>query len=409
MTDPTGPAQGRRAPPRGAAARVLHLGPLGQRVPAGEGGRLPPARLRDGLVHLPHRVPGPAVEQEPGADQAHRGDVQRPRAGDDPHGGGGRGARRRRRGRRPPRRQLLRVGQRRRRVHRARHGGQGRGRHAPTATRSASPSPRTSRGRTSGRSCRPGTCPRASSWGPACTTSPTAGSARPSARSGQNVELPNFTQALYEARELAMTRMQDEGNRLGATGIVGVRLEEKSHQWGSHTIEFLSLGTAVTKTQRRRHPARRRPSSSRSTTDGRGPARPPRGGAPPARVGLLLLGTHRPGLRGLPADGAAAGRPGAGVLRDAVGVVRRLGSPYMRGHVPVRRAGGGQGVYAQNWYCPHGFVSAEHRTWGQNYEQTWVEDAWLARASAPPSAASSRRPRRSAPTGSSGSPTPPAP
>jgi uncharacterized protein YbjQ (UPF0145 family) len=64
---------------------------------------------------------------------------------------------------------------------------------------------------------------------------------------GQNVELPNFTQALYEARELAMTRMQDEATRLGANGIVGVRLEEKSHQWGSHTIEFLSLGTAVTK------------------------------------------------------------------------------------------------------------------------------------------------------------------
>jgi uncharacterized protein YbjQ (UPF0145 family) len=65
---------------------------------------------------------------------------------------------------------------------------------------------------------------------------------------GQNVELPNFTQALYEARELAMTRMQDEAERLDATGIVGVRLEEKSHQWGSHTIEFLSLGTAVMKT-----------------------------------------------------------------------------------------------------------------------------------------------------------------
>jgi uncharacterized protein YbjQ (UPF0145 family) len=62
---------------------------------------------------------------------------------------------------------------------------------------------------------------------------------------GQNVELPNFTQALYEARELAMTRMQDEAERLGAAGVVGVRLEEKSHQWGSHTIEFLALGTAV--------------------------------------------------------------------------------------------------------------------------------------------------------------------
>ena len=65
---------------------------------------------------------------------------------------------------------------------------------------------------------------------------------------GQNVELPNFTQALYEARELAMTRMQDEAGRLDASGIVGVRLEEKSHMWGSHTIEFLSLGTAVVKT-----------------------------------------------------------------------------------------------------------------------------------------------------------------
>ena len=42
--------------------------------------------------------------------------------------------------------------------------------------------------------------------------------------------------------------MQDEANELGASGIVGVRLEEKSHQWGSHTIEFLSLGTAVVKT-----------------------------------------------------------------------------------------------------------------------------------------------------------------
>jgi len=65
---------------------------------------------------------------------------------------------------------------------------------------------------------------------------------------GQNVELPNFTQALYEARELAMTRMQDEATELEATGIVGVRLEEKSHMWGAHTIEFLSLGTAVAKT-----------------------------------------------------------------------------------------------------------------------------------------------------------------
>ncbi len=66
---------------------------------------------------------------------------------------------------------------------------------------------------------------------------------------GQNTELPNFTEALYDARELAMNRMQAEAESLAATGIVGVRLEEKSHQWGSHTIEFLALGTAITKTQ----------------------------------------------------------------------------------------------------------------------------------------------------------------
>ena len=60
-----------------------------------------------------------------------------------------------------------------------------------------------------------------------------------------NQELENFTQGLYDARELAMTRMQEEALRLGAEGIVGVHLEEKSHFWGSHVIEFLAVGTAV--------------------------------------------------------------------------------------------------------------------------------------------------------------------
>jgi uncharacterized protein YbjQ (UPF0145 family) len=62
---------------------------------------------------------------------------------------------------------------------------------------------------------------------------------------GQNVELPNYTQALYDARELAMQRMQTEAQELSAKGIVGVSLEEKSHGWGSHIIEFFSIGTAI--------------------------------------------------------------------------------------------------------------------------------------------------------------------
>jgi uncharacterized protein YbjQ (UPF0145 family) len=62
---------------------------------------------------------------------------------------------------------------------------------------------------------------------------------------GQNVEMPNFTQALYDARELAMERMQNEAEALEAEGIVGVQLQERSHGWGSHVIEFFAVGTAI--------------------------------------------------------------------------------------------------------------------------------------------------------------------
>ncbi len=34
------------------------------------------------------------------------------------------------------------------------------------------------------------------------------------------------------------------------------------------------------------------------------------------------------------------------------------------------------GGYSEVYQCPHGFVTGEHRAWGQNYEQTWVESAW---------------------------------
>jgi uncharacterized protein YbjQ (UPF0145 family) len=64
-------------------------------------------------------------------------------------------------------------------------------------------------------------------------------------QSGQNIELPNFTQALYDARELAMERMQAEAEGVQAEGIVGVQLSEGSHGWGSHVIEFFAVGTAI--------------------------------------------------------------------------------------------------------------------------------------------------------------------
>jgi uncharacterized protein YbjQ (UPF0145 family) len=62
---------------------------------------------------------------------------------------------------------------------------------------------------------------------------------------GQNVEIPQFTEALYDARELAMSRMQAEAEQLGAQGIVGVQLLSLPHRWGGHTTEFFAIGTAV--------------------------------------------------------------------------------------------------------------------------------------------------------------------
>lgn len=62
---------------------------------------------------------------------------------------------------------------------------------------------------------------------------------------GQNTEMTNFTQALYDARELAMERMQAEAEHLKAEGIVGVDIQEGSYGWSSHVIEFFVVGTAI--------------------------------------------------------------------------------------------------------------------------------------------------------------------
>jgi len=62
---------------------------------------------------------------------------------------------------------------------------------------------------------------------------------------GQNVEMTNFTQGLYDARELAMERMQAEAEHLQAEGIVGVDIHEGTYGWSSNVIEFFVVGTAI--------------------------------------------------------------------------------------------------------------------------------------------------------------------
>ena len=64
-------------------------------------------------------------------------------------------------------------------------------------------------------------------------------------RWSQNMELDTLSQAMYHARELAMTRMEAEADALGADGIVGVRLEIEFKEFGNDLAEFIAVGTAV--------------------------------------------------------------------------------------------------------------------------------------------------------------------
>ena len=64
-------------------------------------------------------------------------------------------------------------------------------------------------------------------------------------QAGQNQEMLQFTQGVYEARELALTRMQAEAAAARSSGVVGVTVDVKNHVWGEHATEFLATGTAV--------------------------------------------------------------------------------------------------------------------------------------------------------------------
>jgi uncharacterized protein YbjQ (UPF0145 family) len=75
------------------------------------------------------------------------------------------------------------------------------------------------------------------------------------AQAGRNVELTNFTAALYDAREIAIERMQHEAKAAKAEGVVGVDIHEGSHSWRRHVIEFFAIGTAVLPLQEEIAPA----------------------------------------------------------------------------------------------------------------------------------------------------------
>ncbi|MDH2904627.1 MAG: heavy metal-binding domain-containing protein [Actinomycetota bacterium] len=61
----------------------------------------------------------------------------------------------------------------------------------------------------------------------------------------QNVELTNFTEAMYSAREAAMQRMQDMALEMHGTGVVAVTVQEGPMSFASHAVGFVALGTVV--------------------------------------------------------------------------------------------------------------------------------------------------------------------
>jgi uncharacterized protein YbjQ (UPF0145 family) len=61
----------------------------------------------------------------------------------------------------------------------------------------------------------------------------------------QNVELTNFTEAMYSARESAMERMQRSALDVGGQGVVEVKITEGPMQFARHAVGFTAWGTAV--------------------------------------------------------------------------------------------------------------------------------------------------------------------
>ena len=91
-------------------------------------------------------------------------------------------------------------------------------------------------------------------------------------------ELDVLSQAMYSARHLAMTRMEEEADQLGADGIVGVRLDIGRYEWGANMAEFIAIGTAVKHRDGVAAPRAQRPAVSERSV----------------RTGVLDAAAHRP-------------------------------------------------------------------------------------------------------------------
>jgi uncharacterized protein YbjQ (UPF0145 family) len=76
-------------------------------------------------------------------------------------------------------------------------------------------------------------------------------------------ELDVVTQGFANARQLALGRLRQEAALLGATGVVGVRLQRTSFPEAESLFEFAAIGTAIRDSGRPIHPLRGYPNPQR--------------------------------------------------------------------------------------------------------------------------------------------------
>jgi uncharacterized protein YbjQ (UPF0145 family) len=65
------------------------------------------------------------------------------------------------------------------------------------------------------------------------------------AQKSQNVELTNFTEAMYDSRERAMERMQTSALDMRGQGVVAVQVSDGPMHFAHHAVRFTAWGTAV--------------------------------------------------------------------------------------------------------------------------------------------------------------------
>lgn len=112
------------------------------------------------------------------------------------------------------------------------------------------------------------------------------------------------------------------------------------------------------------------------------PAEGPRPGGPapdlpPEAAGRLSGGAFSSGLS--VADFAASLRAGMRPVALVQGFSVMGWSWYGAGSMYTMSGYGARsrwGTTLSNYRCPHGYVGADHRVWGENFEQVWVRRAW---------------------------------